>query len=405
MSYTLLSDIFRKPWAIEPMFAATAGKAVVNILSGQNAFPDMKSKTPTIRGFVDNNTPENTKKTALIPIQGALMKYDQECGPAGTKTIGNWINDADNNPEIDSIVLIIDSPGGTVDGTEELANIIASTSKQTIAFVDGMAASAALWIASAANKIIAATDFSEIGSIGVMTSFVNMRPMWEKQGVKFLDIFASQSKDKNRNFLDLLEGKTENYTKEVLDPLADHFIATMKTNRPKIKESQLSGKMYHAKDVLGSLVDDIGTLDYAIAQSFEIQNSNSNININQKSKQMAENKNSSAPDENWLTSFIHNKFGLNPVDKNAEKKAEIDALKAQLQEAQKSAEQKTADLQAQLEKLTAELKEVKKLPAAQTSTVSKQTDANTPADPYSIDLGDGTVQEQYFSFKNALNQK
>jgi len=108
------------------------------------------------------------------------MKEDMVCGPAGTATLGRIIQQADNNPNISAIVLHIDSPGGTVDGTEALANIIRNTNKPVVAFADGLMASAALWIGSAANEIIASTDTDEIGSVGVIMRFADWQPHWEK---------------------------------------------------------------------------------------------------------------------------------------------------------------------------------------------------------------------------------
>ncbi len=81
---------------------------------------------------------------------------------------------AASNPNIAAIVLQIDSPGGEVSGTQQLADVIKSVQKPVVAFVDGMMASAALWIGSAADEIIASTPQDIIGSIGTMMSFGDM---------------------------------------------------------------------------------------------------------------------------------------------------------------------------------------------------------------------------------------
>ena len=94
------------------------------------------------------------------------MKNDQYCGPAGMATIGNYIKTADKSEKIDAIILHIDSPGGTVDGTSDLAEIVKNTSKPILAFADGMMGSAAMWIGSATKEIIAANNKTQAGSIG-----------------------------------------------------------------------------------------------------------------------------------------------------------------------------------------------------------------------------------------------
>jgi signal peptide peptidase SppA len=88
---------------------------------------------------------------------------------------------------VDRIVLRIDSPGGTVAGTSEMAETIRQVSaggKPVIAYVDGMAASAAYWLASQADEIVMAGPTSEVGSIGVITAHVDATRAQESRGFK-----------------------------------------------------------------------------------------------------------------------------------------------------------------------------------------------------------------------------
>ena len=224
-----------------------------------------------------NNIPKGS--IVIIPVSGALMKNDQACGPKGMSTIGSIIKEADSNSNVDGIILKIDSPGGSVDGTAALAEIVAATNKPIVAFADGLTASAALWIAASADEIIAANNKTQIGSIGVLLSFADIQPALEKQGIVFHKILADQSKDKTKVWDELKSGNYESFKKEVLNPLAEDFISHMKSARPDILEKHLTGKLYFAQDVIGSLVDSIGNLDYAIGRvNSLIENSNSNNN-------------------------------------------------------------------------------------------------------------------------------
>lgn len=282
----LISSILQGKWLIDFGFAISMGPAVSNLL---NQYVDFEKQEPDkLLAFAI--TPDAAVKTAkysywdgferapagsvaVIKISGPLMKEDQWCGPAGTATIGEIIKAAAATENIDGIVLHIDSPGGTVDGTEVLGNIVKSVEKPVITFVDGLMASAAFWIGSNADEIIASTELDEIGSVGVLMSFADMQPFWEKQGVVFRTVTATTSPDKVKLWEDIRLGKKEaidQYRKEVLDPIDEKFMNTIRENLPDIKDEYLTGKIYFARDLMGTVVKSIGTLDDAINRASEL---------------------------------------------------------------------------------------------------------------------------------------
>jgi len=275
MNILLASAILKEIWAIEPRTALAYGSTLSLILNEKKVViqeqeqiqPFAVSSNGVIKGDIEE---ADRDSIAVIPVIGPLMKYSQFCGPVGMKTIGRWIQRVDRDDNFKAIVLNIDSPGGTVAGTEQLANIIKETNKPIVAFVDGMACSAGMWIASAADEIIASLPNDEIGSIGVMISFADMQPYWEEQGVKFHRINADQSSEKNKVIYDALEGNYEGIRKEMLNPVADTFIETIKSNRPQVTDDMLTGKVFFAKDVKGTLIDEIGNFDYAIERALAL---------------------------------------------------------------------------------------------------------------------------------------
>ena len=288
----LISALLKANWVIEPNFAISHGPLVASLLNIQTALINEKPNPLTAfaidakdvkgekysrwDGF--NNAPRNS--VAVISLKGPLMKEDMNCGPVGMSTLGTIIEEADSHNHIGSIVLHIDSPGGTVDGTEALAAIVKNTKKPVVAFVDGLMASGAFWIGSAANEIIASTDTDQIGSVGVILRFQDMQSYWEAQGVKFHSIPASTSPDKNKMFEELREGNYDNYRKEVLDPIDEKFMNAIKTNCPACEEKHLTGKVFFARDVMNVFVNSIGTLGDAIARAHELsifEEENSNI--------------------------------------------------------------------------------------------------------------------------------
>ncbi len=298
-NFLLASSILRGKWYVEPLFALSQGSLLQGLLENKLALepPTYESKEleacATAYAVQANSTvnsyslryraheiPEDS--TAIINLKGALMKYDTLCSE-GTASIGKYIKQADSHQNISKIILVIDSPGGTVDGTEALANIIKATETPIHALVDGMMCSAALWIGSACDKIYSTNAMNEIGSVGVLLSFQDTKPMWEANGVKFHTITADTSPDKVKWFEELCTGNYETYRKEVLNPLDELFMQTVQENRPNAEDKHLTGKVFFAKDVMGVFVDEIATLDELLEQSDTNDHEGTNIHSNNNS--------------------------------------------------------------------------------------------------------------------------
>lgn len=300
MNYHLVSAILKGVWAMDEFSALSYAPLLSNILTPGNNDFEFDKESLHISSYQRSTASHSSwngfdkapkGSIAIISLSGPLMKNDQYCGPRGMTSIGNSIKEADESKNIDGIILKIDSPGGSVDGTAALAEIVEQTKKPIIAFADGLVASAALWIGASADEIIAANNKTQIGSIGVLLSFADMQPAFEKMGVKFHQVVADQSKDKTKFWDDLRAGNYEGYKKEVLNPIAEDFISHMKQARPDIQENHLTGKVFFAQDVQGSLVDSIGNLDHAIARMSElIDQRNEDSNTNQNSAKMSKHK-------------------------------------------------------------------------------------------------------------------
>jgi protease-4 len=319
----LVSAILKGKWYIDPDFAFAQGPVIAGLLNNPSSnFPSSSFKEGSVLAGVRERGGSTTDdliaaskpaaeggriygirysrrdgfdratagSVAIIDVKDALMKEDQDCGPYGTATIGRIIKEADNNPYIAAIVLDVDSPGGTVDGTEALAAIVKSTQKPIVTFVDGMMASAALWIGTSADEVIASTDTDEVGSVGVILNFADVRPVYEKQGVVFHTVLASTSPDKQKTYNDLRAGKYDDMIKEVLDPLDEKFMNAVRENRPQVEDRHLSGKVFFARDVMGVFVDSIGTIETAILRAAELAEPNEHTDINNSKKNISSMK-------------------------------------------------------------------------------------------------------------------
>lgn len=272
MNIQLASALLRGQWLIDPSYAMQSLPMVENIIQGKlmverEAIPIKKV------GLIGGSSKGKSERyIAVTTISGPMMKNDQDCGPAGMATIGRNLRMLDADPHIAAHVIVADTPGGTVDGTEALGNIIKGLKKPNVGLVDGLCASAGLWALSNTNEMMATTELDEIGSVGVLLSFYDFDPMWEKEGIKRHTIVSSLSPDKVKMWEDLRAGKYDDYRKMFLDPIAVKFQQVIRQNFPNVKEEHLTGKIFHARDLIGIMIKSIGTLDEAIARASELAN-------------------------------------------------------------------------------------------------------------------------------------
>jgi signal peptide peptidase SppA len=128
------------------------------------------------------------KNVAVIPLSGTLMKGMPFFSGTSTVAARQAIRDASADPTVSAILLAIDSPGGTVAGTADLAADVRAAqrgknAKPVWAHVDDLAASAAYWGASAAGAVYANSDTALVGSIGTVLTMYDLSKKAEAEGV------------------------------------------------------------------------------------------------------------------------------------------------------------------------------------------------------------------------------
>lgn len=206
---------------------------------------------------------------AIMPVIGSLTKRGEMCS-VGMRDYSNEIALLNENEEIAAIVLDIESPGGTVDGTNEFGLTIRNSKKPVVAFGDNMVASAAYWIASQASHIVGnKNNPTEFGSIGVLYVHENWSKFIEENigSVEFMR--AAQSVDKARvNVIEPLQDEQRSEIVADLSALADQFISVVKEGRGdrlKAGDEIFTGKMYKAEDALSmGMIDSLGSIIDAV---------------------------------------------------------------------------------------------------------------------------------------------
>jgi signal peptide peptidase SppA len=175
----------------------------------------------------------------VIAVRGVTARYADQvngmCQRQGrsAESLQADLNRAANDPSIKTIVLRIDSPGGTVAGTAETADLVRGISargKPVVAYVDGLAASAALWLASQADEIVASSPASEIGSLGVMTAHIDVSRQAEARGMK-VQIFRSVALKAPGAMGETLNSDQQASIQRMLGELHDAFATAVQAGR------------------------------------------------------------------------------------------------------------------------------------------------------------------------------
>jgi signal peptide peptidase SppA len=261
----IVQYINSKPWAIMPDALDVICEVVADHMAGKNV--TLEAPTAKAVGHVDH------PDVAVIQIHGTIAKkmYGMQA-VSGGKTTADYMGEiqaAIDNPNIAGIVLDIDSPGGTVDGTKELADFVmeAKKSKKIVSYANGTMASAAYWIGSAAHEIVS-FDTSMVGSIGVIITHKEISKQEEMKGVKTTIIRAGKYKALAGPF-EVLDKASEKYLQDSADYFYTMFVDAVANQRGVstdiVLEKMAEGRVFigaQSKEV--GLVDHIGNLEDAI---------------------------------------------------------------------------------------------------------------------------------------------
>ncbi len=227
-------------------------------------FPnDVLSVSSNSTGITPENAPQGS--IAIINIANAITKQDQECGPAGMKTKSDLLKRCYANDNINSVVLVIDSGGGQGMAMRLMAETISQKNKPVGAFIDDNCCSAAYGIASGCDFIVANSNQAQIGSIGTYITIADYTEKFKQMGVNLIEIYASASTDKNKEFFDAIQGNPEPI-RAIANQFNEHFLSLIESNRTdKLKADRTvwgTGKVYFAEKALElGLIDGIDTLE------------------------------------------------------------------------------------------------------------------------------------------------
>ena len=247
----ILHAVFAQPWLIKPAAHATIRKLVLARIA--NSDPPKREDGVDICGdAVEAESMEVVDGVARIPVGGILARkvtaFERGAGVVDTMDVTRDLRWADKSKDVRAILLDIDSPGGIINGTPELADAVAAVDKPIVAFSANKMASAAYWIAAGADQIYA-TKSAEIGSIGVYTYFLDESARLAEDGLK-LDVFAS-GKYKGLGIPGTtLSDEQRNLLQSEVDGIANQFKEHVLQYRPAVPADTMEGQAFFGVDAV-----------------------------------------------------------------------------------------------------------------------------------------------------------
>lgn len=215
---------------------------------------------------------------AVYTLKGVILKDDGWCSE-GTESLMRRMAAADEMNNISAHLVEIDSGGGQGSNIHTVSKFIREELKKpVIAWFNGIAASAAYYIAAAADEVYASQPTDIVGSIGVMLSFFDFREYYEKEGIKLHEIYATQSELKNSDYKAARDGDYEEMRAKILDPMARLFQNDITKYRPElIGEDPYKGAIYTADEAEKiNMIDGILSFDAAVDRAIQLSNSQQN---------------------------------------------------------------------------------------------------------------------------------
>jgi signal peptide peptidase SppA len=172
-------------WSIEPA-AATRFQQMLKSIKWSQHFAEFQARIDEGENPRKAGYELTAEGVAIIDLEGVLTKYGSSLSMGGsTVHLRKTLRDARDDAAVKSILLVIESPGGSNMGTPEAAAEVAATAKikPVHAYIEDVGASAAYWIASQATRIVANAS-ALVGSIGTYYAIDDVSKMFTKAGIK-----------------------------------------------------------------------------------------------------------------------------------------------------------------------------------------------------------------------------
>jgi len=234
--------LLKQPWLITPDAFRAMTVAAHAFLDNRTPLPSL-SRSPLLSledgvGVVAMNGPMIRKPDLFSQILFNATDSEEIC---------TAVREAGDRPDIEAVFLDIDSPGGTVTGTPELAQAVADVNrkKPVYAFSSGLMCSAAYWVASQAQAIYV-TPSARVGSIGVIQPVVDDSEALKNEGIKVEVFAAGKFKSIGTPGVSLTDAQREFIQSNIEETAGDFYAAVLARGR-KIPTDAMEGQDFSGK--------------------------------------------------------------------------------------------------------------------------------------------------------------
>lgn len=211
---------------------------------------------------------------SVLTVDGPITRNGGYCS-YGSIDHRDMMMRAADHPLCRGHVFIINTPGGSAWAKNDYALAIDyahSKGQKVIALVDGLCASAGMYLASLCDERYYMNPKDQVGCIGVMAAFYTLADGTVDQFTDetYHELYDPKSFDKNKAYRDLANKDDD---KELIKELADlgvEFRADVKKACPNATDKHLHGKVFNAEDVKGILMDGQSSFMGVVQHAFEL---------------------------------------------------------------------------------------------------------------------------------------
>jgi protease-4 len=215
-----------------------------------------------------------TARIAIVSINGIIDERQAQ-------EVYQQLKEAREDRFVKGVIIRVDSPGGTISGSDQIHNEIAKYREETgqpaVAFMQGVAASGGYYSSVACNEIIAEPT-AITGSIGVIMEYLVLQQLLEeKLGILPVVVKAGSKKDWPNPFQVPTDEQLEYLQQRIIDPAYNRFVKVVVDGRSSLTEADVrrlaDGSIYWADKALEEkLIDSVGYLQAAIDKTKSLAN-------------------------------------------------------------------------------------------------------------------------------------
>lgn len=266
----IVGKIVGTPWLILPESLGVILQLIDRKVSGEVLSEEdyilFENRGSNNTEYQSPDTPGPATLDIIGPIFGKANLMTSMSGATSVEKLQSDFNKLVADPNVTSIILNIDSPGGTSDLIMEMGDTIynARDKKPIVAIANTMAASAAYWLGTQAHELYV-TPSGKVGSVGAYTVHDDMSGALEQAGIKKTIISAGRFKVEGNPY-EPLSDEAKSFAQDRIDELLGQFTSAVARGRgiteEAVREGYGQGRVFTANTAAAlGMVDGIKTLD------------------------------------------------------------------------------------------------------------------------------------------------